>query len=57
VVGSEALGRGGEVRGARMSAVELAEGGGVFYRARVAVERRGGGRWWWSFNPRQFQRS
>jgi hypothetical protein len=34
-------GRGGEERGARMSAVELAGGGGTFYRAEEAVGRRG----------------
>jgi hypothetical protein len=48
VVGSKARcvrrsGRGGEERGARMSTVELAGGGGVFYRAGEAVGRRGGG--------------
>jgi hypothetical protein len=30
---------------------------GAFYRAGQAVGRRGGGRRWWSFNPRQFRRS
>jgi hypothetical protein len=36
--------RGGEGRGVRMSAVELARGGVAFYRAGEAVGRRGGGR-------------
>jgi hypothetical protein len=57
-VGSEAQRwrsrRGGEKRGVRMSTVELARGGGAFYRVGEAVGRRGGGRRRWSFNPRQF---
>jgi hypothetical protein len=40
-----------------MNTLELVGGGGVFYRAREAVGRRGGGRRQWSFNPRRFQRS
>jgi hypothetical protein len=48
VVGSEARrchsGRGGEERGARMNAVELARGSSAFYRAGEVVGRRGGGR-------------
>jgi hypothetical protein len=36
-------GRGGEERGVRMSTMELARGGGVFYKAREVVGRRGGG--------------
>jgi hypothetical protein len=49
--------RGGEDRGVRMSAVELARGGDAFYGAGEAVGRRGGGRWQWSFNPRWFSMS
>jgi hypothetical protein len=37
-------GKRGEERGAWMSAVELAGGGGAFYRVGEAVGRRGGGR-------------
>jgi hypothetical protein len=33
-------GRGGEDRGARISTVELAGGGGTFYKAEEAVGRR-----------------
>jgi hypothetical protein len=47
-------GRGGEERGVRTNAVELARGGGAFYRAGEAVGRRGGGRRWWSFSPHWF---
>jgi hypothetical protein len=47
-------GRGGEERGVRMSVVELAKGGGTFYRAREAVGSWGGGRRRWSFNPYRF---
>jgi hypothetical protein len=36
-------GRGGEERGVRMSTMELARGGGVFYKAGEVVGRRGGG--------------
>jgi hypothetical protein len=49
--------RGGEDRGVRMSAVELARGGDAFYGAGEAVGRRGGGRWQWSFNPHWFSMS
>jgi hypothetical protein len=36
-----------------MNVVELADGGGMFYRAGEVVGRRGGSRRRWSFNPRQ----
>jgi hypothetical protein len=40
-----------------MSAVELAGGGGTFYRVGEAVGRKGGSQRQWSFNSHRFQRS
>jgi hypothetical protein len=45
-----------EIRGAA-SAMWRGGGGGGFYRAGEALGRRGGGRWWLSFTPRQFRNS
>jgi hypothetical protein len=47
-------GRGEEQKRGAASAVQRGRGGGVFYRVREAVGRRGGGRRWWSFTSRWF---